>query len=84
MEPDIRIVTVTPENVAREGFCCGKSKKKSDGYKNKMAWLKARVVLLPLSRPKRDRATRSAADPSEPNRCPIHGVYRLRPEERVR
>lgn len=38
-QPDVRIVTVNAENVAQEGFFCYKSKKKSEGYRRKLAWL---------------------------------------------
>jgi len=40
----VRVVTVTPDNVEREGFFCYKSKKKSEGYTRKMAWLQDRLA----------------------------------------
>lgn len=39
MSEDVRIVTVTAENVAQEGFFCYKSKPKSEGYRRKQDWL---------------------------------------------
>jgi ribosomal protein S18 acetylase RimI-like enzyme len=42
MADEIRIVDVTAENVEREGFFCCKSKAKSPGYQQKLAWTKAR------------------------------------------
>jgi ribosomal protein S18 acetylase RimI-like enzyme len=38
-QSDVRIVTVDADNVAQEGFFCYKSKKKTEGYRHKLAWL---------------------------------------------
>lgn len=43
MSPDVRIITVDSNNVEEEGFFCYKSKPKSEGYRNKLAWLQARL-----------------------------------------
>jgi GNAT superfamily N-acetyltransferase len=40
---EVRIVTVDGDNVEQEGFFCYKSKKRSEGYQNKLNWLKARL-----------------------------------------
>jgi L-amino acid N-acyltransferase YncA len=40
-EDQVRIVTVDAGNVADEGFFCYKSKRKSEGYATKSAWLEA-------------------------------------------
>ncbi|WP_010275336.1 GNAT family N-acetyltransferase [Paenibacillus senegalensis] len=39
----IHIVDVTEENVEAKGFFCMRSKPKSQGYQNKLAWLKKRL-----------------------------------------
>lgn len=44
MADEIRIVDVTAENVAREGFFCYKSKPKAPGYRQKLAWLENRFA----------------------------------------
>ena len=38
----MKIIDVSPENVAETGFFCLMSRKKSDGYKRKLKWLNAR------------------------------------------
>ncbi len=43
-EEEVRIVTVDAANVGEEGFFCYKSKPKSAGYQNKLAWLKSRLA----------------------------------------
>ena len=43
MSENSRIVTVNCSNVDEQGFFCYKSKKKSDGYRNKLDWLRARL-----------------------------------------
>ena len=51
------ITTVTKENVDSEGFFCYMSKPKSEGYRNKLDWLKARfdegLVIKKLNLPER-------------------------------
>ena len=41
---EIRIVTVDRSNVAEEGFFCYKSKKKAEGYCQKLSWLEGRLA----------------------------------------
>jgi ribosomal protein S18 acetylase RimI-like enzyme len=41
---DYRIVTVDSSNVEEQGFFCYKSKKKSEGYQNKLNWLRSRLA----------------------------------------
>jgi L-amino acid N-acyltransferase YncA len=44
-KPDrsIRIVDVSPSNIEQKGFFCYMSKRKSEGYGRKLAWVKARL-----------------------------------------
>lgn len=44
MTEEIRIVAVNAANVEKEGFFCFKSKPKAEGYRRKLAWLKARFA----------------------------------------
>lgn len=44
MSDDVKIVTVDTSNVAERGFFCYKSKPKSAGYQQKLAWLKQRFA----------------------------------------
>lgn len=52
--PTTEFVDVTSENVERTGFFCMMSKKKSEGYQRKLAWLRnrfdegMRIKMLPL------------------------------------
>jgi len=51
---DVQLVNVTAENVEETGFFCFMSKKKSQGYQNKLTWLRnrfsegMRIKMLPL------------------------------------
>ena len=38
----MRIIDVTADNVEETGFFCLMSRRKSDGYRRKLSWLKAR------------------------------------------
>ncbi len=40
---DLQITDVTPENVDKEGFFCYMSKRKTEGFRRKMEWVKARL-----------------------------------------
>jgi hypothetical protein len=40
MNDSVKIVTVDETNVDEHGFFCYKSKPKSQGYQNKMDWLR--------------------------------------------
>jgi len=44
MDNGVEIITVDGTNVAEEGFFCYKSKPKSAGYQQKLAWLKPRFA----------------------------------------
>ena len=44
MNQDVRIVSITAENIENEGFFCYKSKPKSAGYRQKLGWMKARLA----------------------------------------
>ena len=44
MSDDVRLVTVTADNVDRERFFCYKSKPKSEGFRRKHDWLMARFA----------------------------------------
>jgi L-amino acid N-acyltransferase YncA len=42
MDADVEIISVDAGNVAEHGFFCFKSKRKSEGYRRKLEWLKER------------------------------------------
>ena len=42
MGENVEIITVDASNVDKQGFFCYKSKKKTEGYRGKLAWLKQR------------------------------------------
>ena len=42
MSSNIEVVTVDATNLAKRGFFCCKSKKKSEGYQRKLRWLEER------------------------------------------
>jgi ribosomal protein S18 acetylase RimI-like enzyme len=44
MSDEVKIVTVDATNVEEEGFFCYKSKPKSEGYRRKLDWLRARFA----------------------------------------
>jgi GNAT superfamily N-acetyltransferase len=44
MAEDIQIITVDPSNVDEEGFFCYKSKRKTEGYARKLAWVKEQLA----------------------------------------
>ena len=43
MDENVELVTVDGASVEERGFFCYKSKPKSEGYQNKLAWLKERI-----------------------------------------
>jgi N-acetylglutamate synthase-like GNAT family acetyltransferase len=44
MDPEIKVVTVDETNLDRVGFFCYKSKRKSNGYTKKLAWVRERLA----------------------------------------
>lgn len=44
MQPQVEIINFDPDNVTQHGFFCYKSKKKTEGYRRKLAWLHARFA----------------------------------------
>jgi len=44
MAEDIQIITVAPHNIDEEGFFCYKSKRKTEGYARKLAWVKEQMA----------------------------------------
>jgi hypothetical protein len=43
-DPSLEIIGVNGNNVATTGFFCGMSKPKSEGYRQKLEWLKDRFA----------------------------------------
>jgi GNAT superfamily N-acetyltransferase len=44
MAQGIEIITVASDNVEEQGFFCYKSKRKTEGYRRKLAWVKGRLA----------------------------------------
>ena len=44
MSENVEWVTVDASNLDEQGFFCYKSKKKSEGYRNKLAWMRDRIA----------------------------------------
>jgi len=44
MAGDIQIVTINAHNVDEQGFFCYKSKRKTEGYRRKLAWVKEQLA----------------------------------------
>ena len=81
MSEQVEIISVNADNVTKHGFFCYKSKKKSEGYQRKLAWLNQPFAQLITRQPISPCKTTSAPAGLALFVIPTHPVNAIRAQD---